>query len=54
MNKYFLLFIVMNLLLGVFYVWGADHNRYVCACLWFVIPMLNLVFVGLLEHQMED
>lgn len=54
MNKYFLLFILMNLLMGGLYLWGADHNRYVCACLWFVIPIMDLVFFGLSENQMEE
>jgi hypothetical protein len=54
MNKYFLLFILVNFLFGGLYLWGADHNRYVCAWLWFIIPMVDALFVGLLEHQMEE
>ena len=54
MNKYLMIFILMNLVLSITYVWGADHNRYICAALWFVFPMLNCLLFGLFEKQIEE
>ena len=43
-------FIIMNLILGIFYVYGADNNRIICLALWFVIPMLNAILYGIFER----
>ena len=43
---------ITNLLLGSLYLWGADNNRYICAVLWAVIPMANLILYGLLEKNL--
>ena len=54
MKQFITLFIILNLIMGVTYVWGADHNRYICLALWFIIPILNTVLFGLFEKQINE
>lgn len=54
MNKFFLLFILMNLILSGLYLWGADNNRYICACMWFAFPILNAILYGIFENKINE
>lgn len=52
---YFVIATIMNLILGGLYLYGADHNRYICAWLWGIAPTLNLILFGLFEkYVMEE
>lgn len=48
---YWIFFSLVNLLLGGLYLYGADHNRYICALLWFVIPMVDFVIFSFGEER---
>lgn len=52
---YYVLFVIMNLILGGLYLYGADNNRYICAWLWGIAPTLNMILFGIFEkYIMED
>lgn len=53
MKQYIALTVLINLAFSLAYLWGADHNRYICAVLWFVFPMMNLILFGLFEKQIN-
>ena len=44
------IFVIMNLILGVFYVYGADNNRMICVALRFVFPIMNAILYGIFER----
>lgn len=48
------IFLIMNLILGGLYLWGADNNRYVCAWLWWIVPTLNLIVYGIFEKTIME
>ena len=54
MKQFITLFFLLNTIMGIIYVWGADHNRYICLALWFIFPILNAVLFSLCEKQIEE
>ena len=54
MKQFITLFIILNAFMGITYVLGADHNRYICLALWFIFPILNAILFGLCEKQIEE
>ena len=48
------IFVIMNLILGGLYCWGADNNRYICAWLWWIVPTLNVILYGIFEKAIME
>ena len=43
--------ILINILMLVAYLYGAEHNRYICLALWFIFPILNLLIWNRIEKN---
>lgn len=44
-------FILLNLVLAGLYLHSIEYNRYICAALWFVAPMLNVGLMAILDRE---
>lgn len=54
-DLFWFLFVLVNLIIGGLYLWGAENNRYVCAWLWGIAPTLNLILYCVFEkHIFEE
>lgn len=51
---YYTLAIIINLAMGLLYLWGVENNRYICAWLWGIAPMVNLILFGLFEKYVIE
>lgn len=45
------LFITLNIIMAGLYLWGADNNRYICAWLWGIFPLVNITLYGIFEKD---
>ena len=48
MFNLFVLFI--NIIFATVYLEAVEYNRYICAALWVIAPLTNIVLLGIREH----
>lgn len=45
--------ILINLFFAGLYLWALENNRLICLCLWFIVPVVNLILWGIIEAKQE-
>lgn len=46
-----IIFLLVNIILAVFYLYGAEHNRHICLILWAVAPMVNALMIPMFDRR---
>lgn len=48
MFNLFVLFI--NIIFAAVYLEAVEYNRYICLALWVVVPLTNIILLGIKEY----
>ena len=42
--------LIINVIFAAVYLEAVEYNRYICLALWVIVPMTNIVLLGIKEH----